>query len=192
MIEPWFFALWAVGAYLVGSVSVGDLVARAAKVDIRRLGTGNPGTANVLREMGRRSAAAVLVGDVVKGAASTVPLLIMGLPAWVGVLAAASLLGGHFFPVPWRSVGGTGLAAAMGTTVGMLPTGAAVAVAPAVLVVAFTRNAGLTGGVFFLVTGAAGGAIHSDWVGVAGVAIVGVAIVVKSWFQYRWLAGPLS
>ena len=113
------------------------------------------------------------------------PLLALGLPAWAGVFAAASLLGGHFFPVPWRSIGGTGMAAAMGTTIGMLPLGVGVAVPLAVLIMALTRNTGLTGGLFFLLTGAAGGVLHGDWVGATGVVLVGVAVAVKSWFQYR-------
>ena len=67
MSEPWFLALWTIAAYVVGSVPFGDMVSRAAGVDIRSLGTGNPGTSNIFREIGTRYAIAVFVLDVLKG-----------------------------------------------------------------------------------------------------------------------------
>ena len=54
MEEPWFYAVWAIGAYVLGSISIGDIVARAKGVNIRALGTGNPGAANIIREIGKR------------------------------------------------------------------------------------------------------------------------------------------
>ena len=185
MDEPWFYALWAVGAYLLGSISAGDVVSRAAGVNIRALGTGNPGTANIFREIGPRYAAAVFTLDVAKGAATTVPLYILGLPVWTGLLATASLLAGHFFPIPWRSIGGTGMAAGMGTTLGLLPLGALIATLPAILVVVFRGNAGHAGISFFAVTLVAGGLLHRDAVGAAAVLLAGTAVLIKSWFQYR-------
>ncbi len=187
MNEPWFYALWTVGVYLLGSLSVGDLVARAAGVDIRRRGTGNPGTANVLRELGKRYGAAVFLGDVVKGAAATVPLYVMSLPSWVGVLAGSSLLGGHFFPVPWRRIGGTGMATAMGITIGLLPVGVAAAAGPAIVTVATIRNPGYAGMIFFVLAGAVGTWYHQDLTAVAGVGLIGTVVAIKSGFQYRWL-----
>lgn len=185
MDEPWFYALWTVGAYLLGSLSAGDVVSRAAGVNIRSLGTGNPGTANVFREIGPRYAAAVLVLDIAKGAAATVPLYLLGLPLWTGLLATASLLSGHFFPIPWTSIGGTGMAVGIGTTFGLLPLAAVIATAPALLVVAVSRNAAYAGYTFFALTLVAGGLIHRDAVGVAAVLLAGAAILVKAWFQYR-------
>ena len=187
MNEPWFYVLWTAGAYLLGSVSVGDLVARAAGVDIRGLGTGNPGTANVLREIGKRYAAAVFLGDVVKGAVATVPIYVMSLTSWAGVLAGVSLLGGHFFPVPWQRTGGTGMATAMGIAIGLLPVGVAVAAAPGIITVAATRNAAFAGALFFVLVGTVGGWYHQDWTATAGVALIAAAVAIKSWRQYRWL-----
>ena len=187
MNEPWFYVLWAAGTYLLGSVSVGDVVARGAGVDIRRLGTGNPGTANILREIGARYAAVVFLGDVVKGAAATVPVYVMSLPSWVGALAGVSLLGGHFFPVPWRRTGGTGMATAMGITIGLLPVGVAAATVPGIIAVAVTRNAAFAGGLFLVLTAAVGGWYQQDWTATAGVALIAAAVAIKSWHQYRWL-----
>ena len=100
MDNVWFAIVWSLGAYLVGSLSFGDLVARVAGVKIRAVGTGNPGAANVWREIGPRYGVAVMVLDVVKGALVTLPLyLFFHAPLWTKGLATGALLLGHFFPI---------------------------------------------------------------------------------------------
>ena len=185
MDQPWFYVAWTAGAYLLGSVSVGDLVSRAAGVSIRTRGTGNPGAANIYREIGPAHGVAVFALDVAKGGAATLPLLLLGLPLGPTALAAAAVLAGHFFPVPWRSIGGTGMAVGMGTTLGLLPLGALAAALPAVVVVVVTRNAGVTGALFFVATMAAGWLLHREPLGLIGVLLVGAAVLLKALLQYR-------
>ena len=185
MNEPWFYAIWIIGAYLLGNVSMGDLVARAAGVDIRSLGTGNPGAANIYREIGLPYAIAVFALDAAKGIAATAPLYVLDLPSWSGLLAMAALFGGHLFPIFWRFQGGTGMAVAMGTTVGLLPLGVPIAALPALLVVRVTGNPGYGGVTFFAVVALAGGVIHRDMVGVLAVLVAGAIILVKARVQYQ-------
>ncbi len=182
---PWFLALWLVGAYLVGSLSVGDLVARAMGVSIRAVGTGNPGAANVYREVGHGAGIAVLVLDIVKGAVATAPLLFLDVPAWLPWAAAASLLVGHIYPVFWRFKGGTGMAAAFGAVAGLLPYGVPGGAAVGLLTFALTRNTGLSGAVYFLGLAISGGLINQDPVGAVGVLLVAGAIRLRSIIQYR-------
>ena len=92
MNEPWFYAVWTVGAFVVGTLPVGDLVARTKGVDIRALGTGNPGSANIYREIGPAHGVAVFLLDVSKGAVATVPLLLLDLPSWSGLAATTAAL----------------------------------------------------------------------------------------------------
>ena len=61
------YFVWAVTSYLIGSIPVGDLVSRLSGKNIRDLGTGNPGTANITREIGRKHGITVLILDVIKG-----------------------------------------------------------------------------------------------------------------------------
>ena len=185
MHEPWFYALWTLGAYLLGSLSMGDLVTRTARVNIRTMGTGNPGAANIYREVGPPYGIAVFVLDIAKGAAATVPLYLLGLPTWAGLLAMAALLAGQFFPVFWSFHGGTGMAAGMGTLAGLLPLGFLIATPITLLAVRLSRNAAYSGGLFFLVTLLAGGLLHRDGVGVIAVVLGGAAIIIRAWFQYR-------
>ncbi|MCZ6892056.1 MAG: glycerol-3-phosphate acyltransferase [Chloroflexi bacterium] len=192
MLEPWLYVPWMLGAYLLGSLSVGDLVARTAGVNIRTVGTGNPGAANIYREIGRGHGIAVLVLDVAKGAAATVPLLVLDEPSLARVLAGGGLLLGHFFPVFWRYHGSTGLAAGMGTTTGLIPLGVLIAGPLAMLTVYLTRKAGYAGLLFFAVTVPVGGLLHRDVVGALAVLAVGVAIIIRARLQYGTWIRPRS
>ena len=55
-------------SYLLGSVNFAYITARIKGIDISSSGSGNPGTSNVLRTLGKSSAAIVLLGDLLKGA----------------------------------------------------------------------------------------------------------------------------
>jgi glycerol-3-phosphate acyltransferase PlsY len=184
------YALWAIGAYLLGSVSLGDLVARAAGKEIRGLGTGNPGTANTFRELGVPYAITVFMLDLAKGAAATVLLLPLDAPAWAGFLAGLAVVAGHIFPVFWGFRGGTGLVVGMGATAGLLPLGAVVAIPFIAATAVFTRNMGHAGAAFFAAAIVAGWLVHGDALGVAAVLLIGLAVFVKSRLQYgHWTLG---
>ncbi len=193
---PWFYAVWAVGAYLVGSLVVGDLLCRAKGLDIRSLGTGNPGAANIWREVGPRYGVAVFLLDILKGVAAVLPLFVLDMPTWFLTVAMLCLLAGQFFPVFFGFDGNTGMAAMFGATAGLVPLGAAVALAVALGKFSITRNVGWSGGVFFATSWVAGGLLH-DTVGIlhgswwsVGAAMLGGALVfAKQVVQYKWMSG---
>jgi glycerol-3-phosphate acyltransferase PlsY len=64
-----YFAI-AVGAYLLGSVPTGFLVAKAKGIDIRKVGSGNMGATNVFRVLGKPAGIIVLLIDGLKGFAA--------------------------------------------------------------------------------------------------------------------------
>lgn len=115
---PTWLAL--IGAYLIGSLDFAVVVAQAKGVDIRSVGSGNPGTSNVLRTLGRGPAVMVLVGDTLKGViAAAVGWLAAGTggdPAMEPLAYAAGFLAvaGHAFPAFHRFKGGKGVATAAG------------------------------------------------------------------------------
>ena len=187
MHEPWFYLLWSVGSYLLGSLSAGDMVARSAGVEIRNLGTRNPGTANIYREVGAGRGILVFVLDAVKGGVATLPLYLLGLATWTRLMAGTAVLLGHVFPVPWRHLGGTGMAVGMGAAVGLLPLSAMAATPLSLLAILLTRSPAYSGTLFFLVTALAGGLLHRDLVAVAAVTLLGGGILVRAWLQYRKL-----
>jgi glycerol-3-phosphate acyltransferase PlsY len=118
--------LAVVASYLIGSLDFAVLVARMHGVDIHRVGSGNPGTSNVLRTLGRGPAAMVLVGDLLKGviAAAIGTLAGGGDPQGVWAFAAglAAVLG-HCYPVFHRFKGGKGVATGAGVLLYTIPLG---------------------------------------------------------------------
>jgi fatty acid-binding protein DegV len=99
----------AVG-YLCGSVSTATLAARRRGIDLRVVGSGNPGATNVGRALGRRAGIVVALLDVVKGA---LPAAGFGaLDHRAGLVAGAAAMLGHVTS-PWlrgprRARGGHG------------------------------------------------------------------------------------
>src|SRR5690349_18722019 len=103
----------AIIAYLLGSIPFGLLLTRLAGIgDIRRIGSGNIGTTNVLRTGNKALAALTLVCDIGKG---IVAVLIGATWGMEGALAASvAVVIGHMFPVWLRFRGGKGVATALG------------------------------------------------------------------------------
>ncbi len=67
-MEIFSYIIIAVVAYLLGNISTSYIVAkRIAGVDIRTQGSGNAGSTNVLRTLGKRAGAMTFLGDVLKG-----------------------------------------------------------------------------------------------------------------------------
>lgn len=96
-------------AYLIGTFPSASLVARANGIDIRNVGSGNPGASNVTRVLGWRRGVWVFVLDAAKGAlAAGIGLVADGRPAgyWLGAAAVI----GHVLPVWQRFRGGKGVA----------------------------------------------------------------------------------
>lgn len=112
-----------VSAYVVGSIDFAVVVARMHGIDIRSVGSGNPGAANVMRTLGRGPAAMVLVGDMLKGVvAAAMGMAVSGDP--VGALAFGAGLAavvGHCYPIFHRLRGGKGVATAVGVVLFTTP-----------------------------------------------------------------------
>ena len=116
----WTTAAVIAFAYLLGSVDFGVHVARAKGVDIYAVGSGNPGTANVGRALGWKAAAAVLVGDFLKGVVAA-GLGWLVVDATVGFAAGFAAVVGHCFPIWHRFRGGKGVATGGGAILAIAP-----------------------------------------------------------------------
>lgn len=133
-----------VGAYLVGAIPFGLLLARAAGVDVREAGSGNIGATNVARTAGRALGLLTLLLDALKGAAPVlVAGLVLGAPAWVQVVAGLVAVLGHVFPVYLKFAGGKGVATGLGVFLALSPVSAGVAVGVFALLFAATRMVSL-------------------------------------------------
>src|SRR5919199_6250966 len=114
-------ALLILTGYLLGSVPTGLLVGWTRGVDVRRVGSGNIGMANVLRAAGKGAAAATMLGDMLKG---FLPVLLARLLVgndWVVAAVALAALAGHCWSIFLRFRGGKGVATGAGTTIALAP-----------------------------------------------------------------------
>lgn len=114
------FALIAVIAYFLGAIPFAQLVSRARGVDIFKVGSGNAGFTNVLRVLGGRAAAVVLVGDILKGT------LAAGIGDALGeemgmLLASAIAVIAHTLSVFVHFRGGKGVATGAGVLLYVSP-----------------------------------------------------------------------
>jgi glycerol-3-phosphate acyltransferase PlsY len=118
--------------YLFGSIPNGYLAGRLAGIDVRSQGSGNIGATNVLRVLGKPWGFAVFFADALKGfLAVRVALLLVSRSAeatsyaeFYAILAAASCVAGHSFPVWLRFKGGKGVATSAGAIFGVMPIAA--------------------------------------------------------------------
>lgn len=128
-------AIALVFAYLFGTIPSAVMVSRIAtkgEVDIRHVGSGNPGALNTLQQLGTKWGAVVLVVDILKAvAACVVAWLIAGEDAasYAGSLAVV----GHCFPVWSGFKGGKGIASAGGQCAATFPVYAPIALAVTIL-----------------------------------------------------------
>jgi glycerol-3-phosphate acyltransferase PlsY len=174
-------ALALVGAYLIGAIPVGFLVARAfGGTDIRRHGSGNIGAANVLRTLGRLPGVLTLLGDVAKGYA----VVAFGRAVLDGdttALAACGVLAvvGNCWPVYLGFRGGKGVATALGAFLNLVPLATLPAALVWVLSVAISRYVSL--GSILAALSVPVGALLWRYPGafVATAAVVATIIVVR-------------
>jgi glycerol-3-phosphate acyltransferase PlsY len=112
--------------YLVGALSPATLAARRGGVDLRGVGSGNPGASNVGRALGRRTGIAVAVLDVLKGLLPAVGFGVADHSA--GLLAGFAAVLGHVTSPFLRGRGGKGVATTAGAVLGSQPLWAPVLV----------------------------------------------------------------
>ena len=130
-----------VSTYIIGSVPFGVIIGKLWKgIDVRQFGSGNIGSANVLRTLGPIPAAIVLVGDTVKGVIGVLisRWLVPGSPS-VDVLAGLGCIAGHNWSAFLKFGGGRGVATSFGVLVGLNWRVALVALLAWTIVVAISR-----------------------------------------------------
>lgn len=122
--------------YAIGSLPIGYLVSSGMRgVDLRQVGSGNVGAANVYRTSGLRMAIAVMLVDASKGAGA----VFLSGGGVGGVAAGVAAVVGHIYPVWLGFRGGKGVATASGVFGVLAPVPTAIAAAAFVITAWRTR-----------------------------------------------------
>ena len=129
--------------YLAGSVPFAFLLARRAGIDVRVVGSGNVGAANVMRTTGTGRAIAVISLDVAKGALAVLLANLASGGAALVALSGAAAVVGHIYPVWLRFHGGKGVAVAAGVFAVLTPVATGVAALLFLITVWTTRYVSL-------------------------------------------------
>ena len=108
-------------AYFVGSISFSIIFTKAfTGEDIREKGSGNAGSTNMLRSVGKKAALITLLCDILKGIVSILIAILIGNifkdlnKALLVQIAGLAVVIGHTFPVFFKFKGGKGVATALG------------------------------------------------------------------------------
>ena len=117
-----YIAFTFIIAYLLGSISTGVLLSRfLTKSDIRKEGSGNAGTTNMLRVHGRKMGLLTLLGDMLKGIVAVLIGFALVGGARGGILGALGAVLGHNFPCFFGFKGGKGIATSFGCLLLVFP-----------------------------------------------------------------------
>ena len=115
------YIIVAVIAYLIGSINFSIILSKKmAGFDIREKGSGNAGTTNMLRSVGKKAAVITLICDILKGVVSILIAVLAGKiiknldNALLVQLAGIFVIIGHTFPVFFKFKGGKGIATSLG------------------------------------------------------------------------------
>lgn len=114
-------------AYLLGNISTSYIIAKKMiGVDIRTQGSGNAGSTNVLRTLGKKAGAMTFIGDLLKGVVAVfiaqLIAKVSGLDiATAGYLGVFGVVCGHNWPVFLGFRGGKGVATSLGAMIAMNP-----------------------------------------------------------------------
>lgn len=108
--------------------------------DIRQYGSGNPGSANVLRAFGAKAAIAVFLIDALKGYISMQLPLLFGIKSDVAWLfCGLAVISGHNWPVTLKFKGGKGVATTIGASFAFAPLLTFIILIISLIVVAITK-----------------------------------------------------
>ena len=115
------YIIVAIIAYAIGSINFSVIISRKmAGFDVREKGSGNAGTTNMLRSVGKKAAVITLICDVLKGVFAVLIALIAGKiakdadQAFLVQIAGILVVVGHTFPIFFEFKGGKGVATSLG------------------------------------------------------------------------------
>lgn len=144
-----FVVLSMIIGYIFGCCQTGYFVGKLNHIDIRDYGSGNSGTTNTLRVLGKKAALYTFLGDVLKGVFTVLIARFLILPhvdmnaVVLMLFAGFGAVLGHNFPVIMKFKGGKGIATTGGVMFAIDPRMALLCLAVFIAVTAVSRYVSL-------------------------------------------------
>lgn len=180
---PLPLGLLVAGAYLLGAIPCGLLLARLKGVDLRKTGSGNIGATNVYRCVGKGWGLAAFALDALKGFAPAFffPRLVADAPGWLGLACGAAAIAGHNWPVWLGFKGGKGVSTSAGMLLGVAPAAAGIGFGVFAVALAATRIVSVGSLLAALAVPAAGFWLYwpENRVLVGALVLMGLLVIVK-------------
>ncbi|MBE6033659.1 glycerol-3-phosphate 1-O-acyltransferase PlsY [Aminipila sp.] len=138
--------LTVIVSYFMGNISPAILIGRLHGIDIKKEGSGNAGTTNVLRVLGKKAAVATLLIDIFKGVFAVLLgklaafyFLKPEVAPYLAMACGLAVFCGHIWPIAFGFKGGKGVATAFGVLMAVSPFLGLVELGIVILVVVVSR-----------------------------------------------------
>lgn len=126
-------------SYFIGNISPSVIIGKRMKnIDIRQHGSGNAGTTNAMRIMGKKVGAAVFMLDLIKGVIPSAIGMYFGAVELAFICGLATVIG-HIFPAVLKFKGGKGVATSLGVGLVIAPVHALIGLLIFAIIVIKTR-----------------------------------------------------
>ena len=117
--------LFAIGSYFFGNINWAIIISKSKKTDIRKMGSGNPGTLNMSRNLGLKFGLLTFFLDIMKGVVPTLIVFFLfqgryfegsdfAISDFAIYLCGFCVVLGHIYPVVFKFKGGKGIASTIG------------------------------------------------------------------------------
>lgn len=110
----WHLLLVIIISYAFGNVSFARIISGKLNADITKMGSGNPGTTNVLRHFGFKVGLINFILDILKGFVPVLVTILLFDNPIMSYISGVSVIVGHIYPVVYKFKGGKGIATMLG------------------------------------------------------------------------------
>ncbi|SHE37635.1 glycerol-3-phosphate acyltransferase PlsY [Caldanaerobius fijiensis DSM 17918] len=177
-----------ISSYVIGGFNSAYYIGKLWGIDdIRKYGSGNPGTTNVLRILGKTAALLTLLFDVAKGVVAVLLGLLLFKSSGVAILCGIAVILGHNYPIQLGFKGGKGIATSIGVIFLLSPVAAIYSLLIGIIVIIITKYVSLgsiVGSILFPIFVAI---FHGSWQYV----LFGVVMALMAVYRHRANIGRL-
>ena len=175
------FIILFVLAYLAGSIPFGLVVGKLFYgVDVRQQGSGNVGTTNVYRVLGKKAGTVVMICDILKGYIPAAIAAALFTP-WAAIFIAAAPVVGHIYSIFLKGRGGKGIATGAGVVLALVPLAFLIILTTWIVLILVTRYVSVAS----LVAAVLVPVLTIAWGEPLPYQIAGVLVAVLVWWAHR-------